>query len=360
MQVLHIFVFIILILLLVNGLPPKSSKSYTIPLKKKSISNSLILHYASGSFAATNIKRPTNVSLADEFSNDNAYFCEITLGEHEQKFNVMIDTGFGDVLIPSINCTSTGCENKAKYNPINDTSFKTTNKSFGYVYFDGNVFGIRGITTSMNINGYISGINNHGLHFGLVSVLPKSFEFDEFDGIIGLAPENVDLIKPHEENFHDNIIEDFDDPNQIFSLKIGRDADQTESELTIGGIDPSKYTGELVYTEIAITEDQIYWRIFLDGFLINNNTLSFQGRVGRIVSGLSPIIVPFDDVRKIYQQIPNATDYDGIFRIPCESEIKVKIKIGGVDWDIDQRDLINVRQLNNRQICHGMIMGGIT
>ncbi|CAG8585610.1 1908_t:CDS:1, partial [Gigaspora rosea] len=106
MYILHILVFITSILLLVNALPPKSPKSpktYTIPLKKKSISNSLILHYASGSYAATNIKRSTDVSLANEFSNDDAYFCEITFGKHEQKFNVMIDTGFGDVLIPSIN-----------------------------------------------------------------------------------------------------------------------------------------------------------------------------------------------------------------------------------------------------------------
>ncbi|RIB04265.1 aspartic peptidase domain-containing protein [Gigaspora rosea] len=260
----------------------------------------------------------------------------ITLGEHEQKFNVMIDTGFGDVLIPSINCTSEGCENKAKYNPINDTSFKTTNKSFGYDYLGGNVFGIR------------------------VSVFPKSFEFDEFDGIIGLAPEDDVLITPHEDNFVDNLGEDFVPPNQIFSLKIGRHADQTESELTIGGIDPSKYTGELVYTEIAITVGD-YWTIFIDDFSINNKSLSFQRRIGRIVSGLSPIIVPFDDVHKIYQQIPNAIENNnGMFRIPCESELKVKINIGGVDWDIDQRDLISIQQLNNLKICHGMIIGGIT
>ncbi|CAG8819131.1 25693_t:CDS:2, partial [Gigaspora margarita] len=281
--------------------------------------------YALGPSAATNIKRSTNVSLTDDFSHDDAYFCEITLGDHgEQKFNVMIDTGFGDVLIPSINCASAGCENKVKYNPINDTSFRTTNKSFGYVYLGGNVFGIRGITTSMNISGYISGTHNGGLHFGLANELPKSIESDEFDGVIGLAPENDGSI--NEDNFINNLGEDFDDPNQIFSLKIGRDADQTESELTIGGIDPSKYTG----------------------------------RIGRIVSGLSPIIVPFDDVHKIYQQIPNAIENDGIFRIPCESELKVKIKIGGVDWDIDQRDLIGVRHLNNLQICHGTIIGGIT
>ncbi|CAG8766485.1 3872_t:CDS:1, partial [Gigaspora rosea] len=103
-------------------------------------------------------------------------------------------------------------------------------------------------------------------------------------------------------------------------------------ELTIGGIDPSKYTGELVYTGIAIFAGQYYWTIFIDGFTINNKSLSFQRRIGRIVSGLSPIIVPFDDVHKIYQQIPNAIENNnGMFRIPCESELKVKINIGGVD-----------------------------
>ncbi|CAG8740496.1 26156_t:CDS:1, partial [Dentiscutata erythropus] len=69
------------------------------------------------------------------------------------KFNVIIDTGFGDFLIPSINCTSSACENKAKYNPINDNSFKPKNKTFGYAYFGENVYGMRS-TASLNISGY--------------------------------------------------------------------------------------------------------------------------------------------------------------------------------------------------------------
>ncbi|CAG8651823.1 3200_t:CDS:2 [Dentiscutata erythropus] len=360
MQIRHIFVLIISILLLVNALPTKSSKSYTIPLKKKRISNSLILHYASGPSNAINIKRATNVSLSDEFSHDDAYFCEITLSN--KKFNVMIDTGFGDFIIPSVNCNSTACENKVKYNPVNDTTFRTRNKTFGYVYFGGYVFGIRGTTTSMNINGYNSGLNNDtgiignsGLDFGLVDVLPNNFEFDEFDGILGLASQNELVIQP-EENFYENIQEDFSDPNQIFSLKIGREADGTESELTIGGIDQSKYTGELFLTEVV---DNVYWSIRLDGFSINGISLDFQGRIGKIVSGLSPIIVPFDDAHKIYQQIHNATDNDGRFTMPCENEFKVKIKISSVDFDIDLRDLIDVQQLNDQQICNnnGWILG---
>ncbi|CAG8792210.1 26906_t:CDS:1, partial [Dentiscutata erythropus] len=95
----------------------------------------------------------------------------------------------------------------------------------------------------MNINRYNSGLNNNsgfieniGLNVGLIYVLPKNFEFDRFNGILGLASQN-DLVKQPEENFYENILQDFSDPNQIFSLKIGREADRTESEFTIGGID---------------------------------------------------------------------------------------------------------------------------
>ncbi|CAG8785814.1 11707_t:CDS:2, partial [Gigaspora margarita] len=357
MHILHIFVFITSILLLVNALPPKSLKPYTISLTKKPISKSHILHYISRLSNTTDIKRAATVPLDDEFHHDVGYFGEITLGE--QKFNVMIDTGFGDVLIPSINCTSTGCENKAKYNPANDKSFKTKDKPFGYDYFGGYVYGIRS-TASLNIGGYTPGYNL-GQNFGLVNVFPDNLEFDEFDGILGLASSN-EFVKD-ETNVYQNIYYDYgssNSSNEIFSLKIGREADKTESELIIGGIDKSKYIGELVSTPIF---DDIYFSIRLDGFSVNGKSLNFQGRIGKVVSGISPIIVPFEDARKIYQQIPNTNEHDGNFIIPCESNFEVKIKIGGVDWDIDPRDLMDVEQLRNQpyqQVCSGMIIGGRT
>ncbi|CAG8687160.1 4324_t:CDS:1, partial [Dentiscutata heterogama] len=122
MYIWHIFIFITSILQIVNALPRKSSKPYTITLKKKTISKSNILHYVSSPSTTINIKRAATEPLKNEFHHDFAYFGEVTLGG--QKFNVMIDTGFGDFLIPSINCTSSACENKAKYNPENDKSFE--------------------------------------------------------------------------------------------------------------------------------------------------------------------------------------------------------------------------------------------
>ncbi|CAG8759081.1 13806_t:CDS:2, partial [Dentiscutata erythropus] len=210
-----------------------------------------------------------------------------------------------------------------RYNPVNDESFKTKYKPFGYAYFGGNVYGIRG-TASFNISGYTPGYIL-GQNFGLVNVLPKSFENDEFDGILGLATSNefVEL----ETNVYQNILHDYETKNAIFSLKIGREADEMESELIIGGIDQSKYTGELVSTQI-FSLSHIYWSIRLDGFSINVKSLEFQGHIRKIVSGISSIIV--------------------------------KIKIGNVDWDIDPRDLIDIQQLRNRETCSGMIISGIT
>ncbi|CAG8640161.1 19259_t:CDS:2 [Gigaspora margarita] len=112
-------------------------------------------------------------------------------------------------------------------------------------------------------------------------------------------------------------IKDYRFNNAIFSLKIGREADKTESELIIGGSNKSKYIG-VVSTQLF---DVIYFSIRLDGFSVNGKSLDFQDRIGKIVSGISPIIVPFDDARQISS---------------C--------------WDIE-RDLIDARQLRNWQIC---------
>ncbi|CAG8850404.1 43838_t:CDS:2, partial [Gigaspora margarita] len=121
--------------------------------------------------------------------------------------------------------------------------------------------------------GYTPGLEiGLGQDFGLANVLPENFKIYEFDGILGLAPYNE--FEDQEDKFYTNIMLDFKDPYKIFSLKIGRDADKTESELTIGGIDQSKFTD----------------------------------RIGRINSGLSPIIMPLDDAHQIYQQIRNSTE----------------------------------------------------
>ncbi|CAG8521240.1 14050_t:CDS:2 [Cetraspora pellucida] len=344
---MHIWLIFILLSILSlplgNTLPFKSLKPITIPLKKSN---------ANKLFARDN--PPTvNEPLTDDFHRDDQYFCEITLGG--QKFNVMVDTALGDLLIPSINCTS-ACDFKNKYNPHNDVSFGTKNKTFGYVYGNGLVEGIRGHTI-MNIGGYAPGSRHLDLspyqEFGLVSIFPNIFKFTEFDGILGLAITNK--FNPDESNFYNNIYFDYLSP--LFTLKIGREADGTDSELTIGAVDQNKFIGEIVYTT-TINND--YWILPIDDLIINGQSLGFQNRTGKISSAYSSIVIPFDDAKLIYQHLPNVRDRDGKFIIPCDSIINIEIKINNTNWAIDHRDLIDVRQFNDIEICSGMIRGGIT
>ncbi|CAG8784900.1 36652_t:CDS:2, partial [Gigaspora margarita] len=83
-----------------------------------------------------------------------------------------------------------------------------------------------------------------------------------------------------------------------FNDLIGRETDNTESELILGGTYQNKYISKLFFID-----GQTYWIICLDGFSVNDKSLEFQD---------------------------NATKHDGMFRILCESEINVKIKIGDV------------------------------
>ncbi|CAG8715257.1 17285_t:CDS:2, partial [Racocetra persica] len=305
MNIWHRFIFLISILSLplVNTLPLKSPKSVTIPFMKplkshKPVaiplkkSNKLSPNHNS-KLSTINDPPIVNASLMDDFHHDDQYFCEITLGG--QKFNVMIDTGFGNLLIPSIDCTS-ACDFKNKYNQSKDIFFRTNNKTFGYVYGNGLVEGIRGQTFAMNIGGYSPGSRHKtdplpDQQFGLVTKFPNNFKFTEFD------------------------------VRSMFSLKIGREADGTGSELIIGDVDQSKFTGEIFYTRMINDNDD--WIIPLDDLSINGKFLGFQNRTGKFASGFSSIVVPFDDAKLIYQHIPNARDRDGKFIIPCESKIKI-------------------------------------
>ncbi|CAG8616605.1 16457_t:CDS:2 [Dentiscutata erythropus] len=80
----------------------------------------------------------------------------------------MIDTGFGDFLIPSTNCTDS-FDNKTRYNPGNGSSFSTRND------------------------------------FGLVNKFSDIYRINEFDGILGLAKYN-EFIKEHQTSFYEVLV----------------------------------------------------------------------------------------------------------------------------------------------------------
>ncbi|CAG8829581.1 4177_t:CDS:1, partial [Gigaspora rosea] len=167
---------------------------------------------------------------------DIAYYGQITFGTGTpQNFDIQFDTGTGDLFVFGKNCDSPACKDKPKYNPKLDKSFSPIyDKDFSVEYADGTkVSGDSGKTTIE-----IAGISVGAQKFGLVDNVTDNFD-KPYVGIMGMG------FSESSKNNQTTPITNLIDNNQLdkpqFSFLIGRKADKSPSELTIGGSNPNKY-----------------------------------------------------------------------------------------------------------------------
>ncbi|CAG8505286.1 5952_t:CDS:2 [Ambispora leptoticha] len=337
MHALHIFTLAIAVFLIVDALPYEQSKVYTIPLKKKTITRRRALRRDVG-----------NVEVSQQ-PPDIAYFGEVTFGD-TQTFDIQFDTGSADFFVTSIDCNSPACEVKNKYDPNEDASFVDIDKTFSVDYDRGSASGQTSGTTSIKIGDFTV----EAQEFGLADTLSDDFTRDEYDGIMGMAlssaSENGQLT-PITNLINNN---NLDQPQ--FAFKLGRDADGTESELTIGGINQARLNGQLTWSNLA-DNNRGHWLIPLDDCFVDGQALNFQGRNANIDTGTTLMIVPIADARQIYAQITEAEEQDnGRFSLPCENENIIGLRINGVTWNMDFRDFVT----EDGDECFGAIEGDDT
>ncbi|GBB89539.1 hypothetical protein RclHR1_16250001 [Rhizophagus clarus] len=338
MQALHIFMLVIAFFLFVDALPHAKPKIHTIPLKKRLINSRRL-----GRRATQNVK-------VQQQQPDIAYFGEISFGDEEsaQKFDIQFDTGSADLFVISIDCNSPACEQKLKYDQNKDKDFKPLEKNFKANYDRGSASGVSG-TTTIEIDG---GFLVDDQEFGLVNNLSDDFGRDEYDGIMGMALSSAsenNQITPITKLINSNLLS-----APQFSFMLGRNADNKESELTIGGSNPARYDVNSVTWSDLVDNNRGHWLIPLDDCIVNNQELGFQNRNGNIDTGTTLIIVPLADARAIYGKMQDVMERDnGHFYLPCESQNVVGLKFKGVTWNIDIRDLL----IKDGDECYGAIIG---
>jgi len=108
----------------------------------------------------------------------------------------------------------------------------------------------------------------------------------------------------------------------IVSYKIPRLADQkNDGEITLGGMDPSRYTGS-VFT-FPNVNTQGFWEGAIDAFKVDGNDLGLVNRTG---------------VLEVWPRLcclARGVDWT----IPCTTTSTLSLSFGGQDWTIDARDL---------------------
>ncbi|KAL0084993.1 aspartic peptidase domain-containing protein [Phycomyces blakesleeanus] len=256
---------ILCITFLTEAVPTGSLNSGVIrlPITKKHSADVLIKRGDPGSF------------VSDIYSiQGSEYVVHLDIGTPPQKFSVFLDTGSADLWIPSTKCDTAQCP-FSRFDETLSSTFTPTDQNFTLRYGGGNstvTFGIDtvsfgGVTVLNQPVGLASVVKGAGILPGAINFTlsaintsPKALTLEDVssNGLLGLAFIRLAEYKNSNENNYGSLIFNMIDQKiitePIFSVYLGNPSALVNSgEIIFGGIDSTKYTGELLYSPVAKT-----------------------------------------------------------------------------------------------------------
>lgn len=186
------------------------------------------------------------------------YYGNITIGTPPQQFRIMFDTGSSNLWVPSVKCpdTNLACLIHRKYYSNESSTYVANGEGFAIEYGSGNLLGYLSMDDVT-----VAGITIQNQIFAEATSLGSNFISNVWDGILGLGFQTIsndNVVPPFYHMVWQGLI-----PQPVFSVWMDRNlSSATGGEIIFGGSDPSKYIGDLHYTEIS---EAGYWQFNVDG-----------------------------------------------------------------------------------------------
>lgn len=252
--------------------PISSRNSLRIPLRrlertnqeKQSLISLLNTHHSQLTYPSF-LQLDSSISLKN-FANTQ-FVGEVGIGSPPQWLDVIFDTGSSNFFINSKLCDSASCLSRPSYD--NDKSF--TFEKVGFlleVQFGTGL--ITGVISEDIVS--IAGVELTHQRFAEVTDEEGDVFYDaKFNGILGLAFDSMAAFGTVP--IFDNIIQEHQLNWNVFSFFYSLDASE-DSEITLGDINPSKFTGEITWVPI-IKDLMNYWLIEVDDILLGHKSLNF-------------------------------------------------------------------------------------
>lgn len=273
--------------------------------------------------------KPDAIAI-DQDGSDFSYFSVLNFGSDAKEMYMLIDSGSANTWVMGSACTSHACQIHNTFGPADSKSLTTTTQDWQLAYGTGQVEGVLAKDTVAFANYTLS------LEFGLATNASDDFNNYPMDGILGLGPsDSNELDTP-------TVMETLDKQSDLASNVIGvhlsRAVDNTkDGELTIGGIDHTRFTGKLSYTKINVADT---WQIPIDDMIVGGNACNLQGKSAIIDTGTSYILMPPADADSVHAQIPGSVANNGQYTLPCGSTTTVEVAFSGVKYAISPADYV--------------------
>mmetsp|Transcript_21513 Transcript_21513/g.31502 ORF Transcript_21513/g.31502 Transcript_21513/m.31502 type:complete len:406 (-) Transcript_21513:180-1397(-) len=292
------------------------------------------LRASSASLDEVSLEATENVQIKD-YANAQ-YFGSISIGSPPQSFTVIFDTGSSNLWVPKQGCTHCGGKfigRKHKYDSSKSSTYKASDKPFDITYGSGSVSG-----TFAEETVFLDGLAVKNQRFGEISDaggLGLGYTMGKFDGIIGLAFNTISI--DNAETVFDNAIAQGVVDQPIFSFYLGNNAD---GELTLGGYDETKFTGDLTTFDLKRTA---WWEVELDGAKLGEEEI--VGTTTAIIdSGTSLITGPPKEVAKLAKSVgAKKNPFTKQYTLDCDKidEIPdIVFTIGGTDFPLKGKDVV--------------------
>ena len=289
----------------------KGNTVHRIPLKKmKSARNKIGERRFENYLAALSLVRkhsaargiPELVGEANEKISDysNAqYYGEISIGSDNQSFTVVFDTGSSNLWVPSSEChlSDFACDLHHKYNHKKSSTYVANGEDFQIQYGSG---AVKGFLSTDDVT--IAGLKVKQQTFAEVTNMPAlPFVAYKPDGILGMAWGSISVDQvptPWKNMMEQGLVTE-----SVFAFYLsGNGTADNGGEMTLGGVDTSKYTGELI--DVPLT-NETYWEFALDLITVSGgSTHCSDGKCRAIAdTGTSLLALPSDMAKAINKEI---------------------------------------------------------
>jgi len=262
---------------------------------------------------------------------DLQWFTNISVGTPPKTFSVLLDTGSADLLLLASNCTNCGGHNL--YDAAKSTSFKTLP---GDTSIEA-VFGTQGdtqpVTTVSNLTAHLvvdtvslAGLSVPELPFILVDHATEGMVTMPMDGLLGLSPLNLTHFSEAGQGttFFWSLVLSGAVPSPVFGLHLNSGDEANGGELTLGGIDENKFSGDLAYVDfdMPIVSLALEWFIESPAVFVGNKKVSSATGLALLDSGTAYVMTPDNTTAAaIYAAIsPKIIQIDpaGAWGAPCD------------------------------------------
>ncbi|KAM0154849.1 hypothetical protein ACHAQE_002517 [Botrytis cinerea] len=242
----------------------------------------------------TTDKRATAVSSGAVTNEDVSYVAPVVIGG--ATWSLIVDTGSSN--------TWCGAQSSCEKTSTGVASGGTVSVSYGSGSFSG-----REYTDTVSFGGLTVKAQSIG-------AATSASGFSGVDGILGVGP--VDLTQGTVSGlntvptFLDNLKSQGSITSEVlgvyFKPESGSDDNDTNGELTLGGVDTTKYTGTLTYFPKATSGDaSYYWGISIAGFTYGSTSLATSAS-GIVDTGTTLIYIPTSAYNKFLSAAGGRTD----------------------------------------------------